>query len=158
MSDSAHLGEQRENPSRTTSTRDFEVHRNRRLDETRINAGEYVHIACARLSKKSKNTLVTSYSAARGAAKIPGSLIRLPTITSKRRRSAKLFHFITTSSFFFPPRRRSSFPFLLASFSFSLSFFLFLRRYTINFITLSSFDDVPIAKCPPFQSVFQSTP
>jgi len=50
--------------------------------------------------EKSKNTLVTSYFQPM-TMKIPGSLIRLPTITSKRRHSVKLFHFITSSFFFF---------------------------------------------------------
>lgn len=58
--------------------------------------------------KKSKNTLVTSYFQPM-TMKIPGSLIRLPTITSKRRHSVKLFHFITSSFFFFVIRPLPSF-------------------------------------------------
>lgn len=52
----------------------------------------------------SKNLKILSYELLPMAGKIPGSLIRLPTITSKTRRSVKLFHFIT-SSFFFPAIR-----------------------------------------------------
>ena len=58
--------------------------------------------------EKSKNTLVTSYFHP-VTMKIPGSLIRLPTITSKRRHSVKLFHFITSSFFFFVIRSLPSF-------------------------------------------------
>lgn len=58
--------------------------------------------------EKSKNTLVTSYFQP-VTMKIPGSLIRLPTITSKRRHGVKLFHFITSSFFFFIIRSLLSF-------------------------------------------------
>lgn len=67
--------------------------------------------------------------------KIPSSLIRLPTITSKRRHSVKLFHFITSSFFFLVIRP-------LPSFSVA----------TINFITLSSFSGVTIAELLPYSS------
>lgn len=109
-------------------------------------------------SGKSKNTLVTSYFQLT-AVKIPGSLIRLPTITSKRRRSVKLFHFITSSFFFHVVRPPYSLPSTLSlSFATSLSPptgppFLHFFVATINFITLSSFDGVAIARSLSYQSV-----
>lgn len=109
-------------------------------------------------SGKSKNTLVTSYFQLT-VVKIPGSLIRLPTITSKRRRSVKLFHFITSSFFFHVVRPPTPSLLLFHSLSLLLSHpptgppFLHFFVATINFITLSSFDGVAIARSLSYQSV-----
>lgn len=74
----------------------------------------------------SKNLKILSYNLLPMAGKIPGSLIRLPTITSKTRRSVKLFHFITSSSFF--PAIRHFSPFLYRYYQ--LYYFVLFWWYT----------------------------